>query len=87
MSKIIVNIPDDFLRTIDKTAKQEHRSRSELLREALRLYLSQRQTRIIPLKENPYVQWAIKKQDASRRKLRYPKISTQEAIRLLRGKI
>lgn len=41
MSTITVNISfqDSLLKEIDKTAKKEHRSRSELLREAARLYI------------------------------------------------
>jgi len=87
MSKIIVNMPDEFLRLIDETAKREHRSRSELLREAVRIFFRERASRITPLKENPDVKFAIKIQDTSRKKLSYPKISSVEAIRRLRGKI
>ncbi|NTW84429.1 MAG: ribbon-helix-helix protein, CopG family [Chlorobiaceae bacterium] len=41
MSNVTVNISfqDSLLKEIDKTAKKEHRSRSELLREAVRLYI------------------------------------------------
>ncbi|ABL65410.1 CopG family ribbon-helix-helix protein [Chlorobium phaeobacteroides] len=41
MSTITVNISfqDSLLKEIDKIAKKEHRSRSELLREAARLYI------------------------------------------------
>ena len=41
MSTVTVNISfqDSLLSEIDKTAKREHRSRSELIREAARLYI------------------------------------------------
>ncbi|NTU96608.1 MAG: ribbon-helix-helix protein, CopG family [Chlorobiaceae bacterium] len=41
MSNVTVNISfqDSLLKEIDITAKKEHRSRSELLREAVRLYI------------------------------------------------
>jgi len=41
MSNVTVNISfqDSLLSEIDKTAKREHRSRSELIREAARLYI------------------------------------------------
>ncbi len=41
MSTVTVNISfqDSLLNEIDKTAKREHRSRSELIREAARLYI------------------------------------------------
>lgn len=43
MPRVIVSIPDELLLKLDRLAKREHRSRSELLREAARLYLSQPQ--------------------------------------------
>ena len=41
MAKVLVNFQDDFLQEIDKIAELEHRTRSSLIREALRRYLSQ----------------------------------------------
>ena len=39
MARFVVTIPDDFLKEVDARAQAEHRSRSELVREALRGYL------------------------------------------------
>lgn len=39
MAKILVTMPDDFLHKIDGVANNEQRSRSELIREALRSYM------------------------------------------------
>lgn len=39
MAKILVTMPDDFLHRIDNVASDEQRSRSELIREALRSYM------------------------------------------------
>ena len=39
MAKILVTMPDDFLNKVDKLADGENRSRSELIREALRTYI------------------------------------------------
>lgn len=39
MAKILVTMPDDFLHKIDGFALNEQRSRSELIREALRSYM------------------------------------------------
>ena len=39
MTRILVSMPDDFLKSIDKIANIEQRTRSELIREALRSYL------------------------------------------------
>ncbi len=36
MAKIMVSLPDEFLKKVDRTAKAQGRSRSELIREALR---------------------------------------------------
>lgn len=41
-SKVMVSFPDDFLSEVDRIAAEEHRSRSELLREAMRLYMNRR---------------------------------------------
>ena len=47
MAKVLVNFQDDFLQEIDKIAELEHRTRSSLIREALRRYLSQFKTESI----------------------------------------
>ena len=39
MSKVLISIPTDFLSQVDKTAVMEQRTRSELIREALRSYI------------------------------------------------
>jgi len=39
MARILVSMPDEFLKSIDKMATNEQRSRSELVREALRAYV------------------------------------------------
>lgn len=39
MAKILVTMPDEFLHKIDGLALNEQRSRSELIREALRTYM------------------------------------------------
>ena len=39
MAKILVTMPDDFLHKIDGVASNEQRSRSEIIREALRTYM------------------------------------------------
>ena len=38
-TKVMVSFPDKFLKEVDHIAEEEHRSRSELLREAMRLYI------------------------------------------------
>jgi predicted nucleotidyltransferase len=38
-TKVMISFPDEFLAEVDRVAREEHRSRSELVREALRLYI------------------------------------------------
>ena len=49
-TKILVSLPQEFLDEVDHLAAEEHRSRSELIREALRAYLETRQVRKLQLK-------------------------------------
>jgi len=39
MARILVSMPDDFLDRVDGLANDEQRTRSELVREALRSYI------------------------------------------------
>lgn len=39
MARLLISMPEKFLQEIDNFAKQEQRSRSELIREALRKYM------------------------------------------------
>jgi len=39
MARVLVSMKDDFLKQIDDVAESEQRSRSELIREALRQYI------------------------------------------------
>lgn len=49
--KVLISLPQEFLENIDLVAAEEHRSRSELIREALRAYLETRQIRKLRLKQ------------------------------------
>jgi metal-responsive CopG/Arc/MetJ family transcriptional regulator len=40
--RVMLSLPKSFLQEVDEAAKDEYRSRSELMREALRRYLEQR---------------------------------------------
>ena len=39
MARVLISMPEEFLSKIDKVADGENRSRSELIREALRTYI------------------------------------------------
>lgn len=45
MARILISMPDQFLDQVDHIAENEHRSRSELIRTALRNYINRSQTR------------------------------------------
>ncbi len=38
MAKVMISLPERFLSEVDKAAQAEHRTRSDLIREALRKY-------------------------------------------------
>jgi metal-responsive CopG/Arc/MetJ family transcriptional regulator len=46
MARVLISMPEDFLTNIDNIANQESRSRSELIREALRAYLNKKEGKI-----------------------------------------
>ncbi len=44
MARVLISMKDEFLKRIDEVAEQEQRSRSELIREALRFYIRRNAT-------------------------------------------
>ncbi len=62
VAKVMVSFPEEFLAEVDRIASEEHRSRSELLREAMRLYIEIRRGRRRPV-DDPRVQSAVAAQD------------------------
>jgi metal-responsive CopG/Arc/MetJ family transcriptional regulator len=61
--RVMVSFPKEFLAKVDRIAREEHRSRSELLQEAMRLYIDVRRSRRRP-GEDPRVRAAVATQDA-----------------------
>ena len=61
-TKVMVSFPDEFLAQVDSIAREEHRSRSELLREAMRRYMVTRRVEGRP-GDDPVVQRAVAIQD------------------------
>ena len=45
MARVLISMPTDFLSEIDNVAEKENRSRSELIREALRTYIHKQKVR------------------------------------------
>ena len=51
MARVLISMPEEFLGKIDEVAETENRSRSELIREALRTYIHKQKVH-----ENMYAQ-------------------------------
>ena len=62
-TKVMVSFPSEFLEEVDSVAREEHRSRSELLREAMRCYIALRRGGARPGLD-PDVRSAVATQDA-----------------------
>jgi predicted nucleotidyltransferase len=62
-TKVMVSFPSEFLAEVDRVAQEEHRSRSELLREAMRLYMEMRRGEKRP-GDVPRVRSAVMAQEA-----------------------
>ena len=45
MARVLISMPEEFLDKIDQVANGENRSRSELIREALRTYMYKSRSR------------------------------------------
>ncbi len=45
MARVLISMPEKFLDEIDEVAENENRTRSELIREALRTYMYRNQVR------------------------------------------
>lgn len=57
-TKVMVSFPDGFLEAVDALAQAEQRSRSELVREALRHYMAAREGATRPI-DRPSVRVAV----------------------------
>ena len=49
MARVLISMPEEFLDKIDQVAEGENRTRSELIREALRSYMYKSRTRATSL--------------------------------------
>lgn len=58
MSKVMISLPDRFLSEVDQAARSEHRTRSELIREALREYFRKGKEYKKPI-DNPRIKEAF----------------------------
>jgi CopG family transcriptional regulator / antitoxin EndoAI len=86
MTRFVVTVPEEFLREVDARAKAEHRNRSELVREALRSYLSSGGRRG-DISDRPEVKRALQIQEETRRALEGSGYSGSEAVRRMRERV
>ena len=86
MARFVVTIPDEFLEEVDARAEAEHRSRSELVREALRGYLRSGGRRG-DISDRPEFKKAIQFQEEMRRRHQGSGYSGSEAVRKMRDRI
>lgn len=77
MSKVMVSLPLNFLHDVDALARAEHRSRSELVREAIRTYVAIRVTPPLPSARKAMQQAAKRILGAN---LRLPKGQTSASL-------
>ncbi len=82
MAKIMISIPDEFLKELDRVSSAEHRTRSELFREAIRHYIYGSPIRNKPA-DNPEVKNSLRSLDELKDKWR-GKWDSAEAIRKMR---
>lgn len=86
MARFVVTIPDEFLEEVDARAEAEHRSRSELVREALRSYLHSG-GRTEDISNRPEFKRAIQLQDEIRRRHEGSGYSGSAVVREMRDRI
>jgi CopG family transcriptional regulator / antitoxin EndoAI len=86
MARFVVTIPDEFLEEVDARAEAEHRSRSELVREALRSYLRSG-GRTEGISNRPEFKKAIQFQDEMRRRHEGSGYSGSAIVRQMRDRI
>jgi len=60
--RVMISLPQDVLAEIDRCAEEEHRSRSEFLREAAQFYIQARQAQRRPI-DDPRVRQAVEVMD------------------------
>ncbi len=53
MARVLISMKDEFLKRIDEVAEKEQRSRSELIREALRTYIRRNTNAAVPTQASP----------------------------------
>ncbi len=79
MRKVMITIPEEFLDEMDRLAKEEHRSRSELIREAMRQYLASTREKLESRQRA--IHHALQVQEVARSKTRNTSFDSTKFIR------
>jgi metal-responsive CopG/Arc/MetJ family transcriptional regulator len=82
MARVMLTLPDEMLHEIDQAAQLEHRSRSELLREAVRLYLKTTPSTSEPKRRNKQAVGII---EQLRRQAQVRAQSASESVEIIRS--
>jgi metal-responsive CopG/Arc/MetJ family transcriptional regulator len=86
MAKVMITMPSEFLKQVDKAAAGEQRTRSEFIREAIRAYIAENAAGKSPARlRAPGVRAAVALQDRSREQLRGTKFDSVALVRKMRG--
>lgn len=86
MAKVIITMPNEFLKKVDQEARVEHRSRSEFIREALRHYIASQHT-IVDEEQSKRIKEAIKQIDEARKHSMGSKVKGSEIIQKWRYRL
>jgi CopG family transcriptional regulator / antitoxin EndoAI len=70
-AKIMISVPEEMLSELDHKAREDHRSRSEFIREAVRHFLELKKVQSVPgqiqrVQQAVSVQDALAKEDSSK---------------------
>lgn len=58
--RTIIEVPEELIKNLDQVGKQQRKSRAAIIREAIRLYLDQKE---LPESEAAFGLWKSKKKD------------------------
>ena len=86
MAKVMITMPDEFLKKLDRVAAAEHRTRSELIREAVRSYVVERRVgKRSSALNKPSVRAAVALQDRMSKRMHGVRFNSVAFIRKMRG--
>jgi metal-responsive CopG/Arc/MetJ family transcriptional regulator len=82
-----ITIPEELLKEVDKQAAREHRNRSEILREAIRLYLEEQQRKALEERRLQRLLRALEESAGSWKDEAHPEFKSPEDVHRLREEL